>query len=263
MAAGRRLSAVHPGVSGHQSSTVVYDDQWSIPGPIMVRGGYPQGVRCGPVRGGGRHGWWRYRRGVWAVACRRVEPGGATVARPRWMNLPEALVDGDRCLVGFAQALAAQRADTAGLMMRTLRTWLIRLLGVAVAFAVSFSFAYLLFRDAQARFRELEQYGVETKAVVVRVDSQDHGTVYYRYSVDGRVFSDSSSSDPPNPESNVLAMGDEIAIIYNSISPGESCACRAQDVLDSNRLGMQLFGLGGGVVVSVFGAAFMRALRPQ
>lgn len=148
-------------------------------------------------------------------------------------------------------------------MTRSLRTWLARLLGIALAFAASFSLGYLEVRNDQARLQELEKYGVEAKAVVARVEPQNHNTVYYQYFVNGREFFDSGGSRSPNPDGTALTVGDEIAIIYNSRSPDQSCACRAQDILDDNRLGIWLVGLSGGVGIMMFGAAFMRAIRPQ
>ncbi len=77
----------------------------------------------------------------------------------------------------------------------------------------------------QALYSRLEHHGVAVNAVVTGTQPSNHNTVFYSFVADGRTYSSSDVSWPPNPEASQLAVGDKVYVVYDARDPNVSCAC--------------------------------------
>ncbi|WP_423385071.1 DUF3592 domain-containing protein [Dyella marensis] len=70
-----------------------------------------------------------------------------------------------------------------------------------------------------ASWKRLEEKSEKTTGVVVNVDCSDHGKIFYRFSVNGRQFTNSSYGYSERPCHSIKS-GDPIAIYYDPSVPG-------------------------------------------
>ena len=90
------------------------------------------------------------------------------------------------------------------------------------------------------RYWRMLNDGQATPAMVVRTACDNHGSVYYRFEVDGREYAGVGNAGFGTPECNHLKAGDQIAVYYLPSDPNVSLPGRIRDRWDNELISLFL-----------------------